>query len=617
MMYFITRKSITNLFNSSRVFVMAAIMLIGNAAHTATIQVINKNAPGVGFNDTTPASPIGGNTGTTLGQQRMIAFQYAANIWGNLLQSTPTIRVGAQFTALSCSTYSATLGSAGPDTAFRDFIGAPVASTWYPAALASALAGVDLYPSGNHIEANFNSNIGTAGCLEGSGWYFGLDRSPSPGKIDFVSVLLHELAHGLGFVSFVNLSTGAKALGYDDAYMRNLEQHGAVPSGYPAMSDSQRLAASTSTGNLHWTGANVRAAVSSLSAGQVGDHVKMYAPNPAQAGSSVSHWDTTLTPNQIMEPSYTEPLHSPVLELPLFRDLGWAVSSSPTNYALSVTVTGQGTITSSPAGISACASSCSANFSSGSVVTLTATSAANYIFNGWSGACSGTGQCTVAMSSAKSVVATFTMTPQFRVSIAKAGTGGGSVTRNGGALNCGSTCTESLPQGSTVILQAIPQNGSVFSGWTGSTCTGTGTCAFSLGADKTVTAIFDASTGGINFNPILLTDLSGTISISGTKNYFITIPNDASNLKISISGGTGDANLYVKRNSAPTINMFDCGPQIIGSNNEACFFTAPAGNTYYIMITTSSQYNGVTLSVSYQRNIKPINLTPILNLLLN
>ncbi|MEO6163410.1 MAG: hypothetical protein ABIP88_04655 [Candidatus Binatia bacterium] len=82
------------------------------------------------------------------------------------------------------------------------------------------------------------------------------------------------------------------------------------------MTDGERFAASTTTGNLHWTGANVVAESG-------GGHVRMYAPNPVQGGSSISHFDTGLNPNELMEPSYTGPLHDPGLILELFEDLGW------------------------------------------------------------------------------------------------------------------------------------------------------------------------------------------------------------------------------------------------------------------------------------------------------
>ncbi len=296
-------------------------------AHAASVVVVNKNAAGVGFNDSTPAAPVGGNTGATLGAQRLIAFQAAADIWGALVSSTVPIRVGAQFVPLSCSATSAILGSAGPVNAFRDFAGAPVAGTWYASALANALAKTDLDGTQDDVNANFNSNLGAPGCLPTSGWYYGLDSKPPAGKIDFVSVLVHELCHGLGFLTFVDLESGEKALGFNDAFMRHLERHGATPPDYPSMTNGQRVAASIDSGNLHWIGPNVRAASGLLTAGKVGDHVRMYAPNPSEPGSSVSHWDTVATPNQIMEPSYTEPLHPPILERQLFRDLGWSLTS--------------------------------------------------------------------------------------------------------------------------------------------------------------------------------------------------------------------------------------------------------------------------------------------------
>jgi hypothetical protein len=315
----------------TRIASLTCALLLGAVlplfAHAASVVVVNNNAPGVGFNDSTPAAPVGGNTGTTLGAQRLIAFQAAADIWGALVSSSVPIRVGAQMTPLTCNATSAILGSAGPVSFFRDFVGAPVAGTWYASALANALAKTDLDAVQDDINANFNSNIGTAGCLTTSGWYYGLDSNPPAGKIDFVTVLVHEMGHGLGFLTLVDLASGAKALGFNDTFMRFLERHGAAPADYPSMSNAQRVAASIDTGNLHWVGANVRAASGLLTAGKVGDHVRMYAPNPSQPGSSVSHWDTAATPNQIMEPSYTQPLHAPILERALFRDIGWSLTS--------------------------------------------------------------------------------------------------------------------------------------------------------------------------------------------------------------------------------------------------------------------------------------------------
>src|SRR5947199_5818056 len=96
--------------------VLAALLLAGSvpAFATANIVIVNTNAARVGFNDATPAAPVGGNPGTTVGQQRLNAFQQAANIWGSILTSPVTIQVQAQFNALNCDANSAVLGSAGP-----------------------------------------------------------------------------------------------------------------------------------------------------------------------------------------------------------------------------------------------------------------------------------------------------------------------------------------------------------------------------------------------------------------------------------------------------------------------------------------------------------------------
>ena len=93
--------------------------------------------------------------------------------------------------------------------------------------------------------------------------------------------------------------------------------------------------------------------------------------------------------------------------------LAVAPGGSVAKYALSVTKagTGTGTVTSSPAGID-CGSTCSAEYASGTSVTLTAAAASGSTFSGWSGACSGTeATCTVSMSEARSVTANFALAP--------------------------------------------------------------------------------------------------------------------------------------------------------------------------------------------------------------
>ncbi|NQY91832.1 MAG: hypothetical protein HRT46_09255, partial [Deltaproteobacteria bacterium] len=298
-----------------------------SVASAATITIINLDASGTGLNDPTAATPVGGNTGTTKGGQALIVFEEAASIWGGLLGSPVEIKVGSSFAALSCSATSGVLGSAGPQTAHRDFANAPLASTWYPQALANSLTGTDLDAATNDIGMQFNGSMGTPGCLESLSWYMGLDAVEPANTISLLSVALHEIGHGLGFASFVSLSTGALFNSLPDGYSSNLEDH-STGLLYPAMSNAQRVSASTNTGNLHWTGALVVAASGVLSSGaHPSGHVEMYAPNPAQQGSSVSHFSTSLTPNELMEPSHTGPDLDPGLAVPLLQDMGWALAT--------------------------------------------------------------------------------------------------------------------------------------------------------------------------------------------------------------------------------------------------------------------------------------------------
>src|SRR5690242_6352549 len=124
----------------------AALTLCGvlgmQAAHaSATIVIQVLDPAGVGFNDPSPRAAVGGNAGTTLGAQRLIAFSTAANTWGATLTSSVPIIIGASWEALTCNATSAVLGSAGAFDIERDFAGAPRAGTWYPVALANKLTG--------------------------------------------------------------------------------------------------------------------------------------------------------------------------------------------------------------------------------------------------------------------------------------------------------------------------------------------------------------------------------------------------------------------------------------------------------------------------------------------
>lgn len=109
------------------------------------------------------------------------------------------------------------------------------------------------------------------------------------------------------------------------------------------------------------------------------------------------------------------------------------------------------------------------------------------------------------------------------------------------------------------------------------------------------------STGGGGSGNVLqngspVTGLAATTN--NAVNYTMVVPSGASGLKFTIAGGTGDADLYVKRGSAPTTSSYDCRPYVTG-NSETCNISPSTAGTYYIMVRAYSSYTGVTLTGSY------------------
>lgn len=167
-------------------------------------------------------------------------------------------------------------------------------------------------------------------------------------------------------------------------------------------------------------------------------------------------------------------------------------STTTPSFQLMVTApaAGAGTIVSSPAGIN-CPSTCAASFSQNTIVTLTAKPSSNYVFAGWSGACSGTESCTLTVTAAENVSAAFNAMES--LTVATAGSGTGVVTSSPTGINCPTTCTANFAQNTKVTLTATAASNSVFSGWSGA-CSGTAPCSLTLAAAENVSATFNPGT---------------------------------------------------------------------------------------------------------------------------
>lgn len=230
----------------------ALLGLLAGSAGAATITIINLDGAGEGFNDPTPAAPVGGNPGTTIGAQRLFVFNHAAGIWGALLPSTVEIKVNARFDPQTCDASGAVLGSASAGSSHRNFANAPFPNTWYQQSLANRLAGVDLNPTVNDMNITFNANLnGVAPCT--FRWYYGIDGNEGT-AIELLPVVLHELGHGLGFATItlagVQMGTPPGPHAYD-RYLYDLtqDQHW-----HEMATDAQRGASAQNCQMLVWDG---------------------------------------------------------------------------------------------------------------------------------------------------------------------------------------------------------------------------------------------------------------------------------------------------------------------------------------------------------------------------
>lgn len=254
------------------------------------------------------------------------AFLRATKIWSYLFPSPVPINVEAYWSPLE----PGILGSARPGGTrgggyFQDFAGAPEKRLWYPAALANAINQdkKDLDDVNPEITARFNSNS-----LYVS-WYFGEDAKPGVRQYDFVTAVLHELGHGLGFISQETYNERLKTFSNNNP---------TIFSGFVTNSSDRRLSdisnsdtnfASYVTSDLYWIGENGKAA-------NQNSRIKLFTPTEYKSGSSVSHLDDALYPktaaNGLMSSSIgmQQAIHDPgPIALGMFEDMRGKTPESP------------------------------------------------------------------------------------------------------------------------------------------------------------------------------------------------------------------------------------------------------------------------------------------------
>lgn len=158
-------------------------------------------------------------------------------------------------------------------------------------------------------------------------------------------------------------------------------------------------------------------------------------------------------------------------------------------YTVEVTRSGAGAGQISGGGIT-CGANCSVTVPHGTAITLTSAAGALSTFAGWGGACSGDATtCTLTITADTTVSANFAL-DDVTLFVTKGGNGDGAVTSSPAGISCGVDCDQTYTANQVVTLNARPVTGSVFEGWSGGGCTGTGPCTLTMTAATTVTAKF-------------------------------------------------------------------------------------------------------------------------------
>ncbi|MCC7502412.1 MAG: hypothetical protein IT229_07765 [Flavobacteriales bacterium] len=260
------------------------------------------------------------------------AIEHAAEIWGGILESAVPIKVRVTFFPLGANA----LGITFPNGR-RDFSGAPLPQTWYATALANSITGTELNTGESDIDIFLNIT---------ASWYTGTDGNPGAGEYDLVSVALHELGHGLGFVGlskkmgnqgslgtlqasdFAPLTTSFPwpqldtLPGIFDRYLNDL-QDGPLT----MMANPGTVLGSAMTGHqIYFNGPLVMAA-------NAGNAPRIYAPTTYALGSSCVHLNEATypvgNPNELMTP-FSSPgaaNHWPgPLCIAMMQDIGWTLA---------------------------------------------------------------------------------------------------------------------------------------------------------------------------------------------------------------------------------------------------------------------------------------------------
>ncbi len=255
-------------------------------------------------------------------EQVKIPFEQAVEIWEKYLISTQTIRIKATWSKTMANTVLAETGATRIYRSNASIPNLPYANVWYPTPLAEALSGKELNSGDFDMTVTLNANIN---------WYYGTDAKAQAGRYDMITVLLHEIAHGLGFsssMSIINSDTqgqyGQSGSAYVfDVFMQDSKKVKLTNSGVYGNPSTDLKTSLTS--NALYFGLKNPAFANTLP--------RLYAPLSFRSGSSFSHFDESTyisgSANSLMSPTVraAEVNHNPgELLLNCLNEMGWQIN---------------------------------------------------------------------------------------------------------------------------------------------------------------------------------------------------------------------------------------------------------------------------------------------------
>ncbi len=261
-----------------------------------------------------------------------IAFNYAADLWSNYLISDVPIKVKAHMTFL----LPGQLGITFPNGELN-FTAAPINNVWYASCLANAISGIEI----NTGEADMEIYLNIAGS-----WYYGLDGNPVAGQYDFISTALHEICHGLGFLSLANKIGDEGSFGLIDSSAfaplttsftwPDLDTLPSVFDYYLETEGGTQLVTFTNPSTeleSEFTGGSTYFSSSNVLEDNGGLPGRIYATSTFTLGSSLTHWNEASYPvgnaNELMTPQAApaHASHTPgPLTLAVLDDIGWEIN---------------------------------------------------------------------------------------------------------------------------------------------------------------------------------------------------------------------------------------------------------------------------------------------------